>query len=47
MPRNLMKPVAGLDLTLGPDMTLAVSSSGQSASDLTDTAVKGRITWLF
>jgi outer membrane autotransporter protein len=38
---------AGLDLNLSPTATLGVSYSGQLASDLTDSAVKGRFTWLF
>ena len=38
---------AGLDFALGRSMTLGASHSGQIASDLTDNAVKGRLTWLF
>jgi uncharacterized protein with beta-barrel porin domain len=38
---------AGLDFTVGQDMTLGVSYPGQLASDLTDNAVKGRFTCLF
>ena len=38
---------AGLDLNLSPTATLGVSYSGQLATDLTDSAVKGRFTWLF
>ena len=37
---------AGLDFALGPGMTLGASYSGQIASDLTDSAVKGRFSWL-
>ena len=36
----------GLDFALGPCMTLGASYSGQIASDLTDSAVKGRFSWL-
>jgi len=38
---------AGLDFAVGRSMTLGASYSGQIASDLTDNAVKGRLTWLF
>ena len=38
---------AGLDFDLLPTATLGVSYSGQIASDLTDNAVKGRVTLLF
>lgn len=38
---------AGLDLALSPNATLGVSYSGQHASEVSDNAVKGRLTWLF
>ena len=38
---------AGLDFNLSATATLGVSYSGQLASDVTDNAVKGRLTWLF
>jgi uncharacterized protein with beta-barrel porin domain len=37
---------AGLDFALRLGMTLGASYSGQIASDLTDSAVKGRFSWL-
>jgi len=44
---NSLLVEAGLDLNLSPTATLGVSYSGQLASELTDSAVKGRFTWLF
>jgi outer membrane autotransporter protein len=38
---------AGLDFSISATATLGVSYSGQFASDVTDNAVKGRLTWLF
>ncbi|MGV1014778.1 MAG: autotransporter domain-containing protein, partial [Methyloceanibacter sp.] len=38
---------AGLDFNISPNATLGVSYSGQLASDVTDNAVKGRLSWLF
>ena len=38
---------AGLDFALSPNATLGVSYSGQIADEVTDNAVKGRLTWLF
>jgi outer membrane autotransporter protein len=38
---------AGLDLALSPRATAGVSYSGQFADDVTDNAVKGRLTWMF
>jgi len=38
---------AGLDFNISAAATLGVSYSGQFASDVTDNAVKGRLTWLF
>ena len=38
---------AGLDLALGENTTAGVSYSGQFGDHVTDTAVKGRLTWLF
>ena len=38
---------AGLDFTVGSNMTAGVSYSGQYGDHVTDNAVKGRFTWLF
>jgi outer membrane autotransporter protein len=38
---------AGLDFSISATATLGVSYSGQFADDVTDNAVKGRLTWLF
>jgi uncharacterized protein with beta-barrel porin domain len=38
---------AGLDFSLSATATLGVSYSGQFADEVTDNAVKGRLTWLF
>ncbi len=38
---------AGLDFTLGTNMSAALSSSGQFGDGVQDNAVKGRFTWLF
>lgn len=38
---------AGLDFALSPTATLGLSYTGQFASDVTDSGVKGRFTWLF
>ncbi len=38
---------AGLDFTLGTNMSAALSYSGQFGDGVQDNAVKGRFTWLF
>ncbi|MGH6792221.1 MAG: autotransporter domain-containing protein, partial [Methyloceanibacter sp.] len=38
---------AGLDFNISATATLGVSYSGQFADEVTDNAVKGRLTWLF
>jgi outer membrane autotransporter protein len=38
---------AGFDLALGPNTTAGVSYSGQFGDNVSDNAVKGRVTWLF
>jgi outer membrane autotransporter protein len=38
---------AGLDFALSRNATLGISYSGQIADEVTDNAVKGRLTWLF
>ena len=38
---------AGLDFALSHNATLGASYSGQLADDVSDNAVKGRLTWLF
>ena len=38
---------AGLDFNISATATLGVSYSGQYADDVTDNALKGRLTWLF
>ena len=37
----------GLDVALSDRLTAGVSYSGQYADDVSDNAVKGRLTWLF